>query len=121
MMFYFAENQNFSSAASIRCKEVVSSCNPERKMDKQSQPGGTIPLCPHKGCAFKCCDFQQMVHILLYPGELAEAIRFSLSWPQRRARTGLRPQRWSRWPRAQAARFKTAKYHAMKVTFGSCG
>jgi|SRR6266567_3101506 len=73
MMFYFAENQNFSSAASIRCKEVVSSCNPERKMDKQSQPGGTIPLCPHKGCAFKCCDFQQMVHILLYPGEIEEA------------------------------------------------
>lgn len=36
-------------------------------------PAGTIPLCPHKGCAFKCCDFKQMVHILLYPGELEEA------------------------------------------------
>ncbi len=36
-------------------------------------PLGTIPLCPHKGCAFKCCDFKQMVHILLYPGELEAA------------------------------------------------
>ena len=34
---------------------------------------GTIPLCPHKGCAFKCCDFHQMVHILLAPGELEQA------------------------------------------------
>src|SRR5882724_2219218 len=42
-------------------------------MDKQLQPGGTIPLCPHQGCAFKCCDFQQMVHILLHPGEIEEA------------------------------------------------
>jgi len=42
-------------------------------MEKQFQSGGTIPLCPHKGCAFKCCDFQQMFHILLYPGEIEEA------------------------------------------------
>jgi hypothetical protein len=36
-------------------------------------PPGSIPLCPHKGCAFKCCDFKQMVHILLYPGEIEDA------------------------------------------------
>ena len=38
-----------------------------------AQPAGSIPLCPHKGCAFKCCNFKQMVHILLYPGEIDEA------------------------------------------------
>jgi hypothetical protein len=35
---------------------------------------GAIPLCPHMGCAFKCCDFQQSGAILLYPGELEQAI-----------------------------------------------
>lgn len=35
---------------------------------------GTIELCPHNGCAFRCCDFKQMVHILLYPGEVEEAL-----------------------------------------------
>ena len=39
-----------------------------------TQSRGTIPLCPHKGCAFKCCDFQQTGHILLYPGEVEEAL-----------------------------------------------
>jgi len=38
-----------------------------------TQPRGTIDLCPHKGCAFRCCDFKQMVHIVLYPGEVEEA------------------------------------------------
>lgn len=34
---------------------------------------GTIALCPHKGCAYKCCDFQQSGSILLYPGEIEKA------------------------------------------------
>lgn len=38
------------------------------------QSRGTIELCPHQGCAFQCCDFKQMVHILLYPGEVEEAL-----------------------------------------------
>lgn len=44
-----------------------------RMSQTAAAPAGTISLCPHKGCAFKCCDFKQMVHILLYPGELEEA------------------------------------------------
>jgi hypothetical protein len=35
---------------------------------------GAISFCPHKGCAFKCCDFQQTGAILLYPGEIEAAI-----------------------------------------------
>jgi hypothetical protein len=35
---------------------------------------GAISLCPHKGCAFKCCDFQQTAAILLYPGEIEAAL-----------------------------------------------
>ncbi|HEY6253923.1 MAG TPA: hypothetical protein VI685_28540 [Candidatus Angelobacter sp.] len=46
--------------------------NPGRD-ESTSKGTGTIPLCPHKGCAFKCCNFKQMVHILLYPGEIDEA------------------------------------------------
>jgi hypothetical protein len=38
-----------------------------------SKSNGKISLCESKGCAFKCCDFNQMVHILLYPGEIEEA------------------------------------------------
>lgn len=34
---------------------------------------GTIALCPHMGCAFKCCEFQQTGAIFLYPGELEQA------------------------------------------------
>ncbi len=34
---------------------------------------GTIPLCPHKGCGFKCCDFQQTNSIFMYPGEIEQA------------------------------------------------
>lgn len=37
---------------------------------------GSIPLCPHQGCAFKCCSFQQGNFIVLYPGE-ADAARQS--------------------------------------------
>jgi hypothetical protein len=35
---------------------------------------GLISLCPHAGCAFRCCDFQQGNYIVLYPGELEDAI-----------------------------------------------
>jgi hypothetical protein len=35
---------------------------------------GAISFCPHKGCAFKCCDFQQTGAILLYPGEIEAAL-----------------------------------------------
>ena len=34
---------------------------------------GKIPLCSSKKCTFKCCDFEKMAHILLYPGELEDA------------------------------------------------
>lgn len=36
-------------------------------------PSGTIPICPHKSCAYRCCDFQQAGSILLYPGEVENA------------------------------------------------
>jgi len=42
--------------------------------DPVTPPPGVIPLCPHKGCAFKCCNFQQMAHIVMYPGELEAAV-----------------------------------------------
>jgi hypothetical protein len=40
---------------------------------------GAISLCPHKGCAFKCCDFQRTGAILLYPGEIEAALAESKS------------------------------------------
>lgn len=42
-------------------------------VNPQSPDGGGIHLCPHKGCGFKCCDFNQSNYIVLYPGELEEA------------------------------------------------
>jgi hypothetical protein len=35
---------------------------------------GRIELCPHQGCAFRCCDFEKMSHIVLYPGEFQQAV-----------------------------------------------
>ena len=40
---------------------------------------GSIPLCPHQACAFRCCDFKQAGWILLYPGEANEAAVRGLS------------------------------------------
>ncbi|HEY7498313.1 MAG TPA: hypothetical protein VH740_07360 [Vicinamibacterales bacterium] len=37
-----------------------------------SSAAGAIALCPHMGCAFRCCDAKQAGEILLYPGELEE-------------------------------------------------
>jgi len=34
---------------------------------------GQIGLCPHQGCGFACCSFQQGNYIVTYPGELAAA------------------------------------------------
>lgn len=34
---------------------------------------GSIHLCPHKGCGFRCCEFNQGNYIVLYPGEIEEA------------------------------------------------
>lgn len=34
---------------------------------------GSIGLCPHQECGFRCCDFQQGNYIVLYPGELKTA------------------------------------------------
>jgi len=31
---------------------------------------GLIGLCPHQGCGFTCCEFNQGNYIVLYPGEL---------------------------------------------------
>jgi hypothetical protein len=42
--------------------------------DNQDRSDGTIALCPHEGCAFTCCQFQQGNYIVLYPGELEAAI-----------------------------------------------
>ncbi len=36
------------------------------------QPG-TISYCPHQGCNFHCCEFQQGNYIVMYPGELEAA------------------------------------------------
>jgi Ser/Thr protein kinase RdoA (MazF antagonist) len=38
-----------------------------------SKAVGRISLCPHAGCAFRCCEFQQGNYIVLYPGELKAA------------------------------------------------
>jgi hypothetical protein len=38
-----------------------------------SASDGTIALCPHQGCGFTCCEFQQGNYIVLYPGELEAA------------------------------------------------
>jgi hypothetical protein len=46
--------------------------------ERASQLDGAIPLCPHMGCAFKCCQFQQTGPIVLFPGEI-EA-RASHNW-----------------------------------------
>jgi hypothetical protein len=35
---------------------------------------GRISLCPHKGCNFCCAEFNSGNYIVLYPGELANAI-----------------------------------------------
>lgn len=32
-----------------------------------------MPLCPHKGCGFRCCEFNQGNYIVMYPGELEAA------------------------------------------------
>jgi hypothetical protein len=50
--------------------------------DKHSvadQEKGKVSACPHQGCAFKCCQFQQGNFIVLYPGELEAAIASNLS------------------------------------------
>jgi len=44
----------------------------------ESEPG-TIALCPHMGCGFTCCNFQQGNYIVLYPDELEAAIRSGAS------------------------------------------
>jgi Fe-S-cluster containining protein len=40
---------------------------------------GQIGLCPHQGCGFTCCEFNQGNYIVLYPGELQEARAASAS------------------------------------------
>lgn len=42
-------------------------------MSECSKQAGLIPLCPHAGCAYRCCDFQQGNYIATYPGELERA------------------------------------------------
>lgn len=36
---------------------------------------GRIPLCPKNNCDFICCTFNQGNYIVLYPGELEQAIQ----------------------------------------------
>jgi hypothetical protein len=38
-----------------------------------SRNDGLLSQCPHNGCAFRCCEFQQGNYIVLYPGELQAA------------------------------------------------
>lgn len=42
-------------------------------IDTTTMGDGSIPLCPHQGCGFKCCTFQQGNFIVLHPGELDAA------------------------------------------------
>jgi hypothetical protein len=35
---------------------------------------GTIAACPHQGCGYRCCEFQQGNYIVMYPGELESAV-----------------------------------------------
>jgi Fe-S-cluster containining protein len=35
---------------------------------------GQIALCATSGCGYRCCEFQQGNYIVLYPGELEEAV-----------------------------------------------
>jgi len=46
----------------------------EIRGDGSSLLDGVISLCPHMGCAFKCCQFQQTGPIFLYPGEIEAAV-----------------------------------------------
>lgn len=35
---------------------------------------GVIPTCHESGCGYRCCDFSRGNYIVLYPGELNEAV-----------------------------------------------
>lgn len=52
---------------------------PSEQLGSAEVSDGTISLCPHQGCAFMCCEFQQGNYIVMYPGELEAAIRAGLS------------------------------------------
>lgn len=41
--------------------------------DQAPEGDGSIHLCPHKGCGFRCCEFNQGNYIVLYPGEIEQA------------------------------------------------
>jgi hypothetical protein len=41
---------------------------------EERRQAGTLALCPHMKCGYRCCDFKQTGEILLYPGELADAV-----------------------------------------------
>lgn len=40
------------------------------KIEEHRQGDGVIPLCPHKNCGFKCCEFQQGNFIVMFPEEV---------------------------------------------------
>jgi hypothetical protein len=42
-------------------------------MSSDPSKRGRIARCPHAGCAYRCCDFQQGNYIAAYPGELEQA------------------------------------------------
>jgi Fe-S-cluster containining protein len=46
---------------------------------QSTRSGGTIALCPHKGCNFCCTEFTSGNYIVLYPGELEKAAASGLS------------------------------------------
>jgi len=55
----------------------------KQEMEENTETGpenpGTIDLCPHMGCQFTCCSFQQGNYIVLHPDELEQALRNGVS------------------------------------------
>jgi len=49
------------------------------KSEIEPADSGTIDMCPHMGCGFKCCSFQQGNYIVLHPGELSSAVEQNIS------------------------------------------
>jgi hypothetical protein len=52
---------------------------PRKYREDPPASDGKISLCPHQGCGFTCCEFQQGNYIVLYPGEREAAIAGGLS------------------------------------------
>jgi Fe-S-cluster containining protein len=47
---------------------------PVKPQQDSAHSDGTIAACPHNGCGYRCCEFQQGNYIVLFPDELETAV-----------------------------------------------